>query len=175
MNSTFDRRDILKILTASAALAGPLQLAAAEPDKPLYFTKDEFALLDHLTEILIPRDAHSGGAHEAGVAAFIDRTAAEAFMPEDKQSWNKGLAEIDRLSVGETKRTFLKATKDQQIALLKKLAKADDSPKSDGEKFFGQLKNTTVFGYYTSKIGIHEEMEYKGNVILEQFAGYEAS
>jgi len=174
VSSTFDRRDVLKILTASATFAGPLQLAAAEPDKPLYFTPDEFALLDHLTELLIPRDAHSRGAHDAGVAAFIDRTAAEAFLPEDKQSWNKGLAEIDRLSVAQTKRTFLKVTKDQQVALLKKLAKSGDNAKSEGERFFGQLKNTTVFGYYTSKIGIHEETEYKGNVILEQFAGYEA-
>jgi hypothetical protein len=80
VNSRFDRRDALKILTASV-LAGPPLLTAAQTGKPLYFTKDEFALLDRLTEIIIPRDAHSPGAHEAGVAAFIDRMVAEAFLP----------------------------------------------------------------------------------------------
>jgi hypothetical protein len=173
MGAVLDRRDVLKILTASAAFAGPLQLTAREPDKPLYFTKDEFTLLDRLTELIIPQDAHSPGAHAAGVAAFIDRTVAETFLPEDKQSWNRGLAEVDRLSVENSKRTFLKAAKDQQIALLKKLAQGEQDPKTEGEKFFGQLKNTTVFAYYTTAIGIHQEMEYKGNVIQEQFTGYE--
>jgi hypothetical protein len=28
--------------------------------------------------------------------------------------------------------------------------------------------------HYTSKIGIHREMEYKGNVMLEEFVGWEA-
>jgi len=178
MSSSFYRRDILKILSASA-LAGPLQLTAAEADKPLYFSKEEFALLDVLTEHIIPRDAHSGGAHDAGVAAFIDRTVAEAFLPEEKQSWNKGLAEINRLSLESNDRPFLKAHKDAQIALLTKLAQAEDAPpahgqETDGEKFFHQLKESTVFAYYTSEIGIHKDIEYKGNTIQEQFSGYDA-
>jgi len=36
----------------------------------------------------------------------------------------------------------------------------------------GQLKQTTAFAYYSSSIGIHKEMEYKGNVFLNQFVGY---
>ena len=173
MSSGFYRRDLLKILTASA-LAGPLQLPAAETGKPLYFSKEEFALLDSLTEHIIPRDAHSPGAHDAGVAAYIDRTVAEAFLPETKQSWNKGLAEINRLSVEGCTRPFLKAGKDAQLALLTKLAQGENDPKSDGEKFFRLLKGSTVFGYYTSDIGIHKDIEYKGNVIQDQFSGYDA-
>jgi hypothetical protein len=173
MSPGFDRRDLLKILTASA-LAGPLQLTAAEAGKPLYFSKEEFALLDSLTEHIIPRDAHSPGAHDAGVAAYIDRTVAEAFLPEDKQSWSKGLAEINRLSVEDTHRPFLKSGKDAQITLLTKLAHAENDPKSEGEKFFRQLKGDTAFAYYFSKIGIHKDIEYKGNVIQEQFSGYDA-
>lgn len=173
MSSAFYRRDILKILSASV-LAGPLQLTAAEADKPLYFSKDEFALLDSLTEHIIPRDAHSPGAHDAGVAAFIDRSVAEAFLPEEKQAWNKGLAEMNRLSLENNDRPFLKTHKDAQIALLTKLAQGESNPKTDGEKFFRQLKESTVFAYYTSDIGIHKDMEYKGNTIQEQFSGYDA-
>jgi hypothetical protein len=173
MTPRLDRRDLLKILTASA-LAGPLQLTAADADKPLYFSKEEFALLDVLTEHIIPRDAHSPGAHDAAVAAFIDRSVAEAFLPEEKQSWNKGLAEIDRLSREANDRPFLKAHKDAQIALLTKLSQAEDAPKTDAEKFFNQLKESTAFAYYTSDTGIHQDMEYKGNTIQEQFSGYDA-
>jgi len=173
MNFSVDRRDVLKILTGSV-LAGPPLLTAAEAGKPLYFSKEEFDLLDRLTEIIIPRDLHSPGAHDAGVAVFIDRRVAEAFLSEEKDAWKNGLAEIERLSMKEAKRPFLKAGKERQIDLLKKLAHGEDNPKSDGEKFFKRLKGATVFAYYSSEIGIHAEMEYKGNVILEQFVGYDA-
>lgn len=173
MISHLDRRDLLKILTASA-FAMPLQLPAAAPDKPLYFDDHEFLLLDILTDHLIPRDSHSPGAHEAGVAAYIDRSVAQAFLPEEKESWKNGLAEINRLSVESTKRPFVKAGKNEQLALLQKLAQGENDPKTDGEKFFRKLKSATIFGYYTSEIGIHKDIEYKGNVIQEQFSGYDA-
>ena len=172
MNSPLDRRDLLKLLTASA-FAMPLQLTAAT-DKPLYFDEHEFTLLDSLTEHIIPRDAHSPGAHDAGVASFIDRTVAQAFLPEEKESWKKGLAEMNRLSTESYSQPFLKAGKSEQIALLEKLAKAENTPKTAGELFFNQLKGATIFGYYTTDIGIHKDIEYKGNVIQEQFSGYDA-
>jgi hypothetical protein len=37
--------------------------------------------------------------------------------------------------------------------------------------FFHDLKELTVRGYYTSKIGIHDELEYKGNRILQEYVG----
>ena len=40
-------------------------------------------------------------------------------------------------------------------------------------KFFVELKFSTADAYYSSKIGIHQEMEYKGNVLLQEFVGYE--
>jgi hypothetical protein len=38
-------------------------------------------------------------------------------------------------------------------------------------RFWIELKRMTVTGYYTSKIGIHDELEYKGNRILQEFVG----
>jgi hypothetical protein len=173
MISQLDRRDLLKLLTASA-FAMPLQLTAADKEKPLYFDEREFLLLDTLTELIIPRDAHSPGAHDAGVAAFIDRSVAEAFLPEEKEAWKNGLAEINRLSVESANHPFIKAGKTSQIALLEKLAQAEHDPQTAGEQFFKRLKGATIFAYYTSDIGIHKDIEYKGNVIQEQFSGYEA-
>lgn len=182
MNLELNRRDLLKLLSV-ASFSVPLALPAPEPGAPLYFTKDEFALLDTLTELIIPSDEHSPGAHGAGVAVFIDKTVAEAFRPEDKESWRKGLALVNQLSHSMHKQPFLQTTKDQQVALLTKMSKQGENSESEdadshGRKhnlsgaFFGQLKNTTAFAYYTTSIGIHKEIEYKGNVILQQFVGY---
>ena len=53
METNLNRRDIFKVFTA-AALAGPLAIAAPQPGAPLFFTKDEFAALDALTNLIIP-------------------------------------------------------------------------------------------------------------------------
>lgn len=157
-----NRREALKLAAGAFVLK---QLPAAEPGAPLFFTREEFTLLDKLTELIIPADEHSPGAHVAGVAAYIDRTVAEAYVPDEKTSWRKGLAAIDSLlKKGE-----------QPIAVLTKLAKNEKNPQTDAEKFFAQLKQTTAFAYYSSSIGIHQEMGYLGNVILQEFKGYDAT
>ncbi|MBV9158337.1 MAG: gluconate 2-dehydrogenase subunit 3 family protein [Acidobacteriaceae bacterium] len=173
MDANLNRRDLFKVLTAAAFTT--LQLPAAEPGAPLFFTKDEFALLDALTDLIVPTDAHSPGAHEAGVAQFIDRSVAEAFLPEDKTSWRKGLASVNELSRSMYQMPFLKSSKQQQIQLLTGLAAKEKHPQTAAEKFFTQVKETTAFVYYSSSIGIHQETQYKGNVLLEQFVGYDAT
>lgn len=173
METGLNRRDLFKVFTAAAFTT--LQLPAAEPNAPLFFRRDEFALLDALTDLVIPTDEHSPGAHDAGVAAYIDRSVAEAFLAEDKDSWRNGLKSIDELSQSMYGSPFLKINQQQQTALVENIAKAEDHPKTEPEKFFTQLKQTTAFVYYSSSIGIHEETNYKGNVILEQFVGYDAT
>lgn len=166
-----NRRDLIRFLGAAAFATG-LQLPAYEPGAPLFFSKDEFAALDCLTDILIPTDDHSPGAHEAGVAAFIDKSVAEAFLSNEKDSWRKGLAAIDQTSQSMFQKRFTETSKDQQVELMKTVASNEKHPATDAEKFFTQLKQTTAFAYYTTSIGIHQEMNYKGNVILEEFVGY---
>ena len=69
-------------------------------------------------------------------------------------------------------KAFLQISKDQQIELLKKISQNEKAPKTEPEKFFTQLKQSTAFAYYSTSIGIHQEIEYKGNIILEEFVGY---
>src|SRR5689334_23353886 len=117
MSFDFNRRELIRFLSL-AGLSAPLALAAPEPGAPLFFTKDEFAMLDALTELIIPSDDHSPGAHAAGVATFLDRSVAEAFLPEEKATWRKGLAAVDDLSQSLHGKPFLRASQSQQIAVL---------------------------------------------------------
>jgi glucoside 3-dehydrogenase (cytochrome c) hitch-hiker subunit len=43
--------------------------------------------------------------------------------------------------------------------------------KSQLETFFANTKQATIHGYYTSEIGIHKELRYKGNKVLLEFVG----
>jgi hypothetical protein len=134
------------------------------------------ALLDELDEMIIPQDEHSGGARAAGVAAYIDGRLAEydpaiPDLLEERTKWKAGLTMVDALAREVSGTRFLEASPAQRIAVLQKLAAGEEDPKTDGERFFVELKHWTAFGYYTSRIGIHDEMEYKGNTLLAEFSG----
>lgn len=170
MGCEINRRDLIRI-GAGAVLAAPAALANV--DGPKFFTPAEFALLDELTEILIPTDDHSPGARAAKVASYIDARVTEAFESQERDDWRQGLKLVEELSQKINGRPFLESNADERLAVLKRLAKNEMNPKAPEEIFFGTLKHATVRAYYTSKIGIHQEMEYKGNVMLPEFVGYE--
>src|SRR5580692_5778742 len=170
MSYEINRRDLIRI-GAGAALAAPALFAVA--DTPRFFTPAEFALLDELTEAIIPSDDHSPGARAAQVAAYIDARVAEAFDGKVRDDWRDGLKLVDELSRKMHDRPFMEASPEQRVAVLTRMAKNEMKPKTPEELFFGELKHAAAHAYYTSKIGIHQEMEYKGNVMLEEFVGYE--
>jgi gluconate 2-dehydrogenase subunit 3-like protein len=176
------RRDMLA--ATAAALATPLvnvgaaraAAAAARPSEPppRFLTTAELALLDELTELIIPADDHSPGARAARVAGYIDGRLAESLEPDWQALWRSGLAAVDVLSRELNGKPFLDATPDQRVTVLTRMAAGESDPKTAPERFFGELKRWTVRGYYTSKIGIQLDQEYKGNVYQRgEFAGYD--
>lgn len=54
---------------------------------------------------------------------------------------------------------------------LAKAAKLSETPSSDLGQFFVALKQMTVNGYYTSEVGIHQDLGYIGNTYLPEFPG----
>jgi hypothetical protein len=179
---SLSRREM--IATSAAALAAPLLHvgAAVRPvppparSAPQFLSPAEFALLDELTELIIPTDEHSPGARAAGVAAYIDGRLAESLEPEWQALWRSGLAAVDAQSGEDHKKPFLDATPDQRVAILTTMAAAERDPKTPLDRFFRELKHWTARGYYTSKIGIHVDQEYKGNVYQRgDYAGYDAT
>jgi len=180
------RRDALKIaagalslpaLFTRAAAAAPATAAPAAASAPRFFTKDEYALLDEMTELIIPADGHSPGARAARVAAYVDGRLAEAFVPAEadvQQRWRDGLRRVNALSQEMNGKAFRAASPEQRVGVLTRLsANEKDEPKSTDDKFWRELKGATVHGYYTSEIGIHQEMEYKGNTMQQEYAGEE--
>jgi hypothetical protein len=172
------RRDVLK-LGAAAAAAGVLStstpLGAQTAATATFFTPAELKLVDELSEMIIPADDHSPGARAAKVAAYIDARLAEAFDEADRTRWREGLKRIDDLSRTASGKTFLEASPDQRVALLSQVSKNEATPKLPEEVFFKDLKSRVVFAYYTSDIGIHRDIDYKGNTFLPEFVGYDVS
>jgi hypothetical protein len=171
------RRDVFKV-TAGAVVAS--QVSALRPvfaatGAPRFFTPEQLAMVDELSEILIPADDHSPGARAAQVARYIDYTLAEAFEDEKRTAWREGLAHVDALARSMHGQPFMSLAPDQRVAVVTRMAANESKPANDVEKFFDRLKRATAGAYYSSEIGIHKEMEYKGNVLLQEFAGIDVS
>ena len=181
VDSELTRREIIKIGTSAAiavALTGldtKAVVQAAQDKGPLFFTKEEFALVDELTELIIPADDHSPGARAALVAGYIDFRLSDSFEEKPKTLWRDGLKLVEQLSQEMHGKSFLASSAEQRIALLTRISRNEMKPVAPEEVFFRELKSRTARAYYTSKIGIHNEMEYKGNVSLKEFAGYDAT
>jgi hypothetical protein len=175
------RRQML-VVTAGAIAATPLlsessvgALVQTVAGGPKFLTKEEFAMLDELSEMIIPTDEHSPGARAAKCAAYIDGRLAEAFEDDRRLRFREGLKSVDALSHQLNGHPFMEASEAERLAVLTKLAENEAAPKTAEDKFFNDLKGETIHAYYTSDIGIHKEMEYKGNTLLQEFAGTDVS
>jgi hypothetical protein len=148
----------------------PKRVAAKKPEPPKFFSARELALVTTISELIIPTDDHSPGAKAAEVPAFIDLMVSES-PEETKALWRDGLAAVDKASREKFAQDFTGATAAQQTALLTEISKNERSPKTLEERFFRAIKNLTIDGYYTSEIGIKQELQYKGNTYLKEFKG----
>jgi hypothetical protein len=132
---------------------------AAEPYRLKFFTPDEAALFNSVAGQIIPADEHSPGAVEAKVVEFADLMVATGpdYVKED---WRAGL----QLLAKELNGSDVKAWLDQ-------VTQHEDDPQTVLEIFFRTIKQMTVNGYYTSSIGIHQDLQYQGNTYLTSFPG----
>ena len=165
------RRTAIKIVALSA-LASKLEafetsVSSSRPGtgwsasdyKLRFFTAEESELLDQLMEMIIPADNHSPGAHAAQVSLFADLMVATGSAVLQKQ-WREGLKQMRE-----------EAAKSSLAEALAKSAANEDHPATDPEHFFAALKRMTVNGYYTSAIGIHQDLQYQGNTYVTAFPG----
>jgi hypothetical protein len=168
------RRELIRISATAAVAVGGVERGFAGERALKFFAPEEFAMLDELTELIVPADDHSPGARAAGVAAYLDGRLAESIDEERKTQWHEGLKRIDALAREMHGMPFMQAPPDERVAVLSRISQNEKQPQTSEEKFFVELKYSTASAYYSSKIGIHQDMEYPGNVLLPEFVGYEA-
>jgi Gluconate 2-dehydrogenase subunit 3 len=147
--------------------------AAMAAEKPTghFFTPAQHKLVDELSETIIPKDSHSGGAKDAKVVDFINQTVGDGGDKDQQELWREGLRLIDSMSQHYTGKTFLDGSPEDRVAVLTVLSDNEQMTDLVEVRFYKELKHLTVLGYYTSSVGIHDEMEYKGNRYNQEFIG----
>ncbi|HEY6293711.1 MAG TPA: gluconate 2-dehydrogenase subunit 3 family protein [Terriglobia bacterium] len=139
--------------------------------KPIFFDQHQNETVIELTELIIPA-TDTPGAKAAQVNRLIDLTLNES-EKDQKASFIRGLNWIDARSLERHGKPFVDLSAEQQTALLEPLADpANKSPADEpGVRFFEHLKDLTIFGYYTSKIGLDQELEYGGDDYHTEYPG----
>lgn len=185
------RRDVLKSLAVSAAATSVLRVIpahaaemahhmvaaekAATPAKgytPKFFLGRDYKTLQALCQTIIPADADSGGAIEAGAPEFIDLLTSE--NKDYQLTLGGGLLWLDARCSDDYGKPYLECTAGQQKEILDRIAYRKnavvDPSLSQGVAFFSFLRNITADGFFTSQIGI-KYLGYIGNTFLKEFPG----
>jgi hypothetical protein len=174
------RREMLRLISISAgATTGLTQFPAgawqtgttpalSRDYTPKIFDEEQLQVIECLSEIILPADAHSPGAKAAYVWKYIDLIVSQA-GESAKQIWIDGLAALDHMATSDYGRPLGKCTGNEQTSLLEKISRREKDPRTLEERFFVVLKRATVDGYYTSEIGIHQDLEYRGNTMVLNF------
>src|SRR5262249_59985652 len=92
----------------------------AWPFEPKFFTAHECATVVVRVGLIIPRDARSGSATDAGVRAFMDFMMID--RPRRQVAMRGGLALLDRLSTDRVGKSFLNASDAQRRQVLDEIA-----------------------------------------------------
>jgi hypothetical protein len=178
-----DRRRALQVLGALAAfpaLPGVQGLSASEllalgsrvhgsldeemsGAAPRALGPAQYRAVATAAEHILPR-TRTPGATDARVADFIDVMLADWYPTAERDRFVGGLAELDVRAKRAYGRAFVQGSGDQRIAVLTILdgevsGLRQTNPRAAGEHWFGILKYLTVWGYYTSRVGITQELK----------------
>jgi hypothetical protein len=187
--TNLDRRQVLQLLAAAPAAAAltwtDAEAAQAYLDaraarqqaqqsgtayRPKFFNEHEWAMLGTLVDMIIPKDARSGSATDAGVPEFIDFMMVD--QPTRQVAMRGGLAWIDLECHRRYDKMFSAATDAERRAVLDDIAwpQRVKPGMSHGSTFFASLRDLTASGFWTTRMGI-DDLGYMGNVYVASWNG----
>ena len=184
MNLT--RRDLLELAIRAAALPAAAQFFSAWFDNarmlrqhaavsqappqppflrdyaPKFFAPDDFQALQAFTEILIPTD-DTPGAREAQCAHYID-FVLQAAPPAIRKQWTDAMAALKQAG-------FHAADARGRLSLVTAMARPeiDRTVSHPLYPVFRLIKQQNTFAFYTSRAGMIEALDYRGNTFNVRF------
>lgn len=138
--------------------------------RPAFFAPGEWRTVRILADLVIPADARSGSATDAGVPEFMD------FMLIERQSMQTrmrgGLRWLDAEGAERFGTPFADLDPEQRTAILDDIAwPARARPEmSQGVAFFSFFRDLVATGFFSSRIGV-EDLGYAGNRVVPEWNG----
>ena len=150
--------------THSSESSAPPEPPLLRDYRPQFFEPSDFEALQAFTEILIPTD-DTPGAREAHCALFIDFLLnASAGVLDTQRRWRDAMAALREAG-------FHAAGAQRRAAIVAEasLPERDPSAKHPCYAAYRLIKQQNAFAFYTSRAGMIEALEYKGNSYNAEF------
>lgn len=130
----------------------------------VYLNERELTTIATLCDIILPATPTAGSATEAKVPEFIEFIVKD--LPTHQLPLRGGLMWLNGEATKRFNKAFVACTNEEQIAIVEDIAYPDpDEEKPEmapGISFFNRMRNLTMTGYYTTKMGI-DDLGYVGN------------
>jgi glucoside 3-dehydrogenase (cytochrome c) hitch-hiker subunit len=145
--------------------------ASAAAWTPSVLTPRQNEAIISLTELIIPA-TETPGAKAALVNRFVDHVLSTADAKQ-RSEFTRGLTWLDDRCRARVGKDVAGATAAELTTVLTPLAaegtpSAGDAP---GVTFFRTIKSMTITGYYTTEIGLRQELGDDGRMMLAAFEG----
>lgn len=137
--------------------------------QPRALSAEQDRLVTGIAEAILPA-TDTPGAEAAQVNRFIDLLLSDWLEPEEKERFLAGLAELEGVCQDRFGRSFLDLTPEEQIAVLapldeeaaeiRRAATTAGVAEIEEPPFFLTMKEWTLTGYYTSEIGMTQELQH---------------
>ncbi len=146
------------------------QAQGAPAYTPKWFKADEWKAYRLIANLIIPKDARSGSATDAGVPEYVDWLAND--NPNGYLWLREALRWMDGFAYNTYHKSFANITDAQRRALLDQIAWPRKAKKelSEGVNFFNRLRDLTAGGFWSSKMGV-QDIGYLGNVARPEWTG----
>jgi gluconate 2-dehydrogenase gamma chain len=177
MNAEMNRRELLQRVAwlmggaiSAPAVLGVLNGCSAKKEEtwqPVFLSKEQGAVMADVAEIIIPR-TDTPGAKDAGVPAFIDTMLKDVYEDADRQRFVSGLKAFDDAARTAHGKGFVELPKAQQAELVRKFhdeavateLALETRPAYLQRPFILMTKELTLLGFFTSKPGATEVLQY---------------
>lgn len=132
-----------------------------------FFNKEQALVIADLAETILPKTT-TPGAKDVGVPAFIDGFVSAIYSKADQE---KFLADLDAFNAGTGNKKFSESSPEEQKQYAKDIhdkAIAEAKSVSEGwwntakveRPFILKMKELTLLGFFTSKLGATEVLQY---------------
>ncbi len=171
MANTIDRREAIRRVTAllgGVVFVGGTDLltavehaharAATSHAQVGAFTAQDVALLDEVADTILP-ETKTPGAKAAHVGPFMALMVTDTYDEQQQGIFRDGIRKLKDAG-------FMVKTPAQRLAFLEQLdreqkAYMDGRQQGAPAHYFRQMKELTLFGYFTSEIGCAQAMRYR--------------
>lgn len=180
-----NRRELLRqiaLITGGVVIGGEVFLTGCKsgPATEAGFTASNLALLDEVGETILPATS-SPGAKAAKIGEFMKIIVNDCYEEKEQKIFTAGISKLEEACKKSQGKAFMNCTPEQRHAFIveldnearehqkrmRELEKQPDNANTDKESeerqthYFTMMKQLTLWGYFTSKEGMTQAMNYQ--------------